>query len=801
MTQKMSATHSENRPLRGLAKLLAIGYATGAASLVQAQQQPATAVGQESDMLQEVVVTSTRRSENVQQVPQSVSVLTGEELSSRDIVSVEQYTSTVPGLSYNETGFGARDGLDLTIRGISNTRLADTTAGTGALTTGFYIDDVAVMPVDVYLYDIDRMEVLKGPQGTLFGQASMGGTVRIITQKPDSTAFSATAEGTGAATESGSPSSSIKGMLNLPVIEGQLAARLVAYNDDQGGWIDWFQPSLAAGGGKGPIPGVPSGFPNPITGPANPVSDVNGTRTYGGRLQVLYTPTDALTITPAYMWQDRRQGFSSFIERNLDEGYITQNYQPEPRDEQFSQSSVTINYAFPIATLTSVTARYDRNYKWRQDTTTFIADTYGHTASGGIPATSYLDFDFTTRVDSEELRLSSNNAKYVDWLVGAAYFDEARTDADLWLAPGFDETAAGPGIPGGGALGFVFSTFDTNSLIDRSIFGDITLKLFDQRLQFSGGLRHFWESYGQTGESTGALVGAVGTLSVAPPQGETQSGTSPRVSAKYLITPDQMVYATASKGFRAGGPGALGVNQTPACLHALSLAGVEPGAGFTSDSIWNYELGFKSTWDEGRLLTDIAAFYIDWKNLQQSLILNNYDVNCAGTVTTNGGAATSRGVELTLGYRPLKSLTISANGAYTKAVLGEQPAGSTAGTEGAPLQNAPKLQGTLSMQYDFPVLAGRYHSYIRGDEAYYGSQWSTQSAYPNPFDYVPSRALTNFRFGFQPNNARWTTEVFMNNALNREQIYGAQAYFGEPATNQALVGQPRTVGLRASFLW
>ncbi len=116
--------------------------------------------------LQEIVVTSTRRAENVQAVPQSVAVLTGGDLAVQGITQVDQYTSSVPGLSFNRTGFGDRDGLDLTIRGISNTRLADSTAGTGALTTGFYIDDVAVLPVDVFLYDVARMEVLKGPQGT-----------------------------------------------------------------------------------------------------------------------------------------------------------------------------------------------------------------------------------------------------------------------------------------------------------------------------------------------------------------------------------------------------------------------------------------------------------------------------------------------------------------------------------------------------------------------------------------------------------------------------------------------------------
>lgn len=781
-------------PMRG-------AYAQALAGPNPQAATPSTDAGTKGQ-LGEVIVTATRRSESVQAVPESVSVLTGTNLAIRNIVSVEQYTSTVPGLSFNQTGFGDRNGLDLTIRGISNTRLADSTAGTGALTTGFYLDDVAITPVDVYLYDVNRIEVLKGPQGTLFGQASMGGTVRVILNQPDLMTYSGTAEATVAETSGGAPSWSTKGVVNIPLISNQLAARVVAYNENDGGWIDWLPPSLGPGGGKGPIPSVPGNFPNPITTTDILQKDVNSTHTYGGRITLLYSPTENLSITPMYLWQDRSSPFSNFIERNLNEGYITQNYEPEPRDEQFSDSSLTIKYHFPFADLTSVTARFDRDYSWRQDTTSFIAATYGLAPNGGIASVAFLDFNFTNKIFSQELRLTSPTSKYLDWLVGAAYFDENRGQNDLWLAPTFDENVAPANvIPGGGADGFIFATTAPGDFVDRSVFGTITFKLFDSRFQISAGARHYKEAYDLAGVSTGALVGAVGTVTGAGVlNGGEQTGTIPRFAAKYMITDTKMLYATASKGFRAGGPGYSAVNETPACLDALQVAHVTPGAGFTSDNIWNYELGLKSTWNDGRLVTDFAVFDIDWNNLQTNLILNNYNVNCPGTVTTNGGKATSKGGEVSIAYRPVNSLTLTAAGSYTRAVLGQQPPGSTVGTDGEPLQNAPELQGTLSMQYNFSI-SSAYGGFLRGDESYYGWQWSNQASEPNPFFYVHARSLTGLRFGFLPTQGDWTIQLYIDNAFNREQEYGAQSYFGEPNTNQVLVGRPRTVGLMANYSW
>src|SRR6266436_2316801 len=225
--------------------------------------------------LQEVVVTATRREERLRDVPQAISVLTGDQLEALGISTAEDYASFLPGLSFNRAGFADRVGLDLTVRGVSNTRLTDASAGAGGATTGFYINDIASEPVNLVLYDIERVELLKGPQGTLFGQASMGGTLRFITRRPDSKRFSATAEVSGADTTEGAASWDIRGVVNFPLVEDRLALRAVAYSDHEGGWIDWAPASLAPGAQKGSPFGLPAGFPQTFAQNTPDVNSVN----------------------------------------------------------------------------------------------------------------------------------------------------------------------------------------------------------------------------------------------------------------------------------------------------------------------------------------------------------------------------------------------------------------------------------------------------------------------------------------------------------------------------------------------
>jgi len=748
--------------------------------------------------LEEVVVTPTRREGRLRDVPQAIAVVTGDQLEALGISTAEDYASFLPGLSFNRAGFADRVGLDLTVRGVSNTRLTDASAGAGGMTTGFYINDVAVQPVNMVLYDIDRLELLKGPQGTLFGQASMGGTLRFITRRPDPKRFTASAEATGADTDEGAGSWNLRGVVNIPLIEDQLALRAVGYSDHEGGWIDWSPASLAPGAQKGPIPGFPPGFPQ-TAAHANP--DVNSVDTRGARFTLRYTPNERLSIEPLFLIQKRYAEFESFIERNLDMNYVTHNYSAEPRDEYFYQAAVSIDYDFSFARLTSVTGYFNRQYRWRQDTTQFISDVYGRTAAGGLPSTAFLDFEFDTRATSQELRLTSPRSDRFEWLVGAAYFDEDRPLTVVWTAPGFNEAVSmtppnGP-IPGGP---LVYGSWQDHANKNYSAFADMTLKLFDARLHLTAGGRRFRQTFHEISRNTGALVGMVGTEGPPDIDSGSETGFVPRFAAKYYFEPTAMLYANVGRGFRAGGPSALQIS-TDACRNALQRAGIAQKTTFDSDSLTNYELGFKTAFAEGRAQLDVSAFYIDWKDLQVNLNLNVYDPGCASAVTTNAGDARIRGGEVQFTSRPADWFLFAASATYTHARLGRPPAGASIGNEGDPLQNAPEWQGTVSGEFSFPVFRGEYEGALRADASYYGWQISNQAVGTNPFFYVPARALVNARLTMRPRKQDWSVELYVNNALNREVFYGAQAFFGEPGTNQALVGRPRQIGITLRKSW
>jgi iron complex outermembrane receptor protein len=776
-------------------------FGNSAPLLAQETSRPADA---QAGGLEEVIVTTTRRQENVRDVPQSVSVLTGDDLAKRSIVSVEQYTSFIPGLSFNRTGFGDRAGLDLTVRGISNSRLADVSAGAGALTTGFYIDDIAVQPVDVFMYDIARIEVLKGPQGTLFGQASMGGTVRMITNQPDATRFAASSEISLADTKDGGASWGIHGMLNLPLKSDVLALRVVAYTDEEGGFVDWRPGSLEPGAVRGALPTVPPDYPgDPLVAAQNNVEDVNSREVHGARLSMSYTPNDKLTITPFYMFQEKNDDFSGFIDRNLNQGYVTERYLPEPRNEAFQQAAITVDYKFPFASLTAISGRFNRDYRFTQDTTNFIVGTYGRTDAGGIASVSFIDFDFDTTIASQELRLTSNPSTRLDWVVGAAYIDEDRMYDTLWLAPTHNANVPlARRIPGGDQG--LYSAGNTRATFESlSFFGDVTLKFFDERLQLSAGARWFDQEFWQQGISTGAGANSVGVAAIGPARTGSESDVIPRLAVKYSFAEGDILYASAAQGFRGGGPGAAPANlQTAACLAALATAGLSPGGIFKSDSVESYEVGTKTSWANRRLSLDVAAFFVDWTDLQTNLIMNNFNNGCSSTVTTNAGKATSKGAEVAMAAYPTDGLSINAAVTYTKAELGEPPVGIAVGAKGDRLQNAPEWQATLSGQQEFPILDGAYGGFIRTDLSYYGDQISNQANQSNPFFYVPDRFVVNVRFGFRPNTeGSWEAELFVNNLFDEKITYGAQSFFGEPFTNQATVGRPQNYGLVLRKSW
>ncbi len=277
-----------------------------------------------------------------------------------------------------------------------------------------------------------------------------------------------------------------------------------------------------------------------------------------------------------------------------------------------------------------------------------------------------LDFEFDTKSTSEELRLTSPRSDHFEWLVGAAYFDEDRPLWVDWLAPGFNEAIGFEAIPGGP---LVYGSVQDHANKNYSAFADITLKLFDTRLQLTVGGRQFKQDFHEVSRNTGALVGQVGTEPPPDIDSGSETGFVPRFAAKYSFAPTTMLYANVARGFRAGGPSALQIADA-ACRHALEVAGIAQKTTFDSDRLTNYELGMKTAFADGRAQVDFAAFYVDWQDLQVNLNLNVYDPGCASAVTTNAGSATSKGGEFQFTTRPTDWFLFTAAATYTKARLG-----------------------------------------------------------------------------------------------------------------------------------
>jgi iron complex outermembrane receptor protein len=757
--------------------------------------------------LEEVVVTSTRRAASIQELPLSVAVLSNQDLGERNITSIDQWALAVPSLNFNRPGFGDRQGLDITIRGVSNTRLVDGSAGSAAATTGFYIDDVAVTSVDPVLYDVARVEFLKGPQGTYFGQASMGGTVRVITNKPDPTRFAATAETKLASTEDAKPSFGVKGLINMPIIQDVLAARFAAYGDMDGGFIDWRQPSLAFGALRGSFANPP--LANEILARSNftgLVQDANDASAFGGRLAVQYTPNDRLTILPVYMFQQRETDHLPGIDRNLHQGFVQERYVATPQDEAFTQTSLTVEYAFPRFTLTSVSALFDRELKLTQDTTGTITTQWGKTPDGSIASRSWLDQSYRVDTVSQELRLTSREDLQLGfaslaWLFGVSYVDEDRDTDFLWMVPDHNRNVAPARMIPGADNGLFSAIVRTAGYKGSGAFTDLTLKLLDEKLQLSAGVRWFDQEWNIEEVSLDRLNPAVPI--VRPPGAGQESGMVPRASATYFLTKQHSVYVSAAKGFRAGGPGLIpSPPEVAQCLNALAIVGIESGQPFESDALWNYELGTKNSFNGGRLQLNSAVFYVDWSDLQSSLALRNFDIGCGRAVTTNAGDATIEGAEAEVVMYPTDNLLLSASAAYVKAELGETPPGVAVGKKGDPLQNSPEWSATLSTRYSLPkTFSGLYESFVRADVTFTDKLISDQAFNANPFYHIPSKTVANLRFGFAPVSGSWSTELFIDNVTDEIIYYGSQPLAGEAFTDTARVGRPRTYGLVMRKSW
>lgn len=523
-------------------------------SPAHAQQASADPDASSSEMV-EIIVTATRRSEKLQDVPLSIQAIGSEELKKLGAVNFSDYSRTVAGVQFQDDGPGRSQ---IFIRGVSSG--ADVDTGKES-TVGVYIDETPVSEgssqPDLKLYDISRVEVLRGPQGTLYGSGSLGGTVRIITNQPDFNGVAGYGEVVGSLTEHGGANGSVNAWLNLPVGE-RTAFRAVAYGLHNAGFLD-----------------------NGLTGENN----INDEDTYGGRLALRHQAADAINIVLTGAYQHSRSGAYNRVTDHYPD-LVKDQAEPEPFTDRFGMINLKVEADIGIGNLTSSTSYFDRKRSFENDIDFFV----------GTNVQSI--YGYTAQSITQEVRLASAGGGPLSWLVGG-YFVER--DEEFFQTVNFvgGPPAATP------ADNLFYAT--TNSEIDQLAgFGELGYEL-TEGLKLVGGLRVSRMSRKAVAVRDGLLVGVRDEQSGRT----TDTATTPKVNISYKIDEDSLVYAQASKGFRIGGvnPG------LPPCATCL----VTIGQDFGPDSLWNYEIGVKSQ-PFGRVLTlNASLFWIDWKNIQLNI--------------------------------------------------------------------------------------------------------------------------------------------------------------------------------------
>ena len=788
--------------------LLAGALCAGGSATVWATEETAAP----SDALAEVVVTAQKRSESEQSVPLSMTTFSSTALQEKSINDFFDYATKVPNLAFASTGDGVGTARTISIRGIS-----------GDNVTAMYIDETPLPDsLDPRVLDIDHIEVLRGPQGDLYGARSMGGTVRIITKQADFNNFSATVHGGVSSTDhTDQPNYTGDAVLNIPVIQGSVALRITGFYDEEAGY---FKRSYCTDPATVGI----SCFPLSTTG-ITTVNNVGAIDTSGGSISLAIKATDSLTITPRIMMQ--RANYNGFPLADFNttpgNGYgfpvptpstgvnaptqmepqtLTQARMfntPEGGTDRWDLYSLGVHWTTDVGELVSSTAYFDRRVDETENEAEFIwaAVTSG---AGGAPEPGPIEEIKAYQRFVEEVRWASSLKGPVQFVAGAFYSDfhgrvPFAAEYPGATVPGLDATLTGgtgeitPGFPD-----LVFKQDFRTDIQEPAVFGNVNYTW--NALKATVGLRWYSVRTTSSGYEEGLVTGG-GPAVISPQITTTERGVNPKFEVDYHFDNDLMVYGLASKGFRPGGlvpvvpAGAPGTAAD--CVAAL--AAVNPNItlaqtrSFNSDSLWNYELGTKTSWLDHRVTFDAAGFYIDWKNIQQEILLS-----CGFQYTANAGAATSKGGEMELRARPLQPLELSAGVGYENAMITQSSAASPQPV-GSPIYNVPDWTANTAASYTAPLWADWL--LVGGlDYSYVGRSFSGNNDPATPRER-PSYRLFNARLALQ----RGPLEVALvgKNLTNELTNLGDNRSIAAevPGRPRLFVNQPRTIGIevRESF--
>ncbi len=750
-------------------------------AMTLAQTSGASSPAESDAPLQEIIVTAEKRQNSLETTPISITAITGAALQSAGISNIAELSP--PGVSFRSSGPGQ---TEIEMRGLNS-------AGGTSPTVGFYLDEVALTPpaaslngkivLDPNLFDLKQIEILRGPQGTLYGSGSMGGTVRLITNQPDPSHFSVNIQGIASDTADGGGWNRAANIaINLPLMQDVLAVRLVVGDTYQNGWIDRIVASPFPLESNPACPGF-YGCTRGNVRAAPVTADYRHSNTYeikSARLSALYTPSEPLSIQPMVMAQRTSARGPSQIDS--DPG-TNAHYQPfdvsEPLTDYFFLGSATVEYRLPDVTLTSVTADWHRQQQQTQDFSEPMQDLFQFPAydisAGGAGGANITATDNTSQF-SQEVRATSTWAGPFKALVGAYYsrfYSEYDSNSQVpSLVPFF----------GTGNINIVY--FPTH-LQQKALFGDFSYQLAPS-LTFTTGARYY--TYKTTFVNTQS---GIATASLLVPQTLTgaasANGLNPKFNLSWTPTDSALLYATVAKGFRPGaGNIPVPTSGGASCATSLAALGLTNAPDqYAPDTVWSYELGSKLQFFDRRVILNGALYYENWKGVQQSIALG-----CGFDFTENSGDAHVYGGELELQARVTDELSISLGGGYTHAAFtADNPA--TGAIRGQQLQNVPHFTETAAATYrrnigaNTTLVASINNQFVDSRHDALGP--------------LPGYDIINAQVGAE--RGPWHLYLFGNNIADRRVLLSDDnsLSLNIPSYNRISEGIPRTVGLNLSY--
>jgi outer membrane receptor protein involved in Fe transport len=705
---------------------------------------PAGPSDDQGSTLEEVVVTARKRSESIVEVPESITAFGAVAIQDFNIQKFDDYATKIPNLSftYGQAGSGVTDSTSIAIRGIS-----------GAGTTAFYIDDTPVLlTIDPRVVDIDRIEALKGPQGTLYGQSSMGGNVRLVTAKPDldGDEIKYMVQG-GGTSGGGSPDYGGDVVGNVVAVPGRLAIRAMLFDNQDAGFLTRTYPA-----------------PNGTGRLSSP--NQSAVTTYGGSIAALLKVTEKFDVTFRYLDQQQNdyglpEAFAPLPSFTPD--YIlnrTTNTQ-ESAYNHFWLGSIDANYRGEAFTLTSSTSYY-YNHNAETEDGTEGTDEFFNNFFGVVlnPSNAVIQkvYQYTTQF-AEETRLSATLFDGLSSITGVYFSRE-------WIDDGYPNTP----VPGLAATGL----YPNNQLViydqhvrndSAALFGELYYK-FLQNFTLTLGGRYFYLQQESESVGNGFFFGGPDDSGDLKSQ---QTGFIPKVALAYALTDNSNIYALFSKGFRPGGPESPVAAVCQAGLGGLSDTSVK------ADTVDNYEVGAKSTLFNGHAYVTAAAFQMNWNDIQQSVVLP-----CGESFSTNTGEARIRGGELEVNGRLVSNLEVrigigAENAIITNPGLSSIPVGQR-------IFQVPKLNATAGFVYSFGD-DWAYRPFISADYSYVGDRLSANNSPQNTPLIEPAYAILNARTGVKFGKSELS--LYANNVTNEKANLGDIQQNDFPQSTKNAAGQ------------